>query len=354
MIESVTRSRPGPDDLMRLNQELAGIVKAGIPLDRGLLLAARGFTNPEVRRVLERVQSQVQKGASLSEALSEHRGFFPESYVNLIAVGERTGSLTQALEHLIVHYRRQSRLRAAVASAVVYPATVLGIAAVVVALLLVFIVPQFAEVYHELGSELPWLTCQMIEASAFLRSNWGIVAVLSIAAFGYFLYKTVVQDVTHKDWGVMRFLPVLSTLYTYQTCLAFLSSMGILIEQGVPLAEALGLARTATVSGSARVDIDDARRRLERGEEAVEILGGLRFLPPVARTIVRYGAEQTRLGEALDEASDYYYTRLEFAQKNLVQVVEPILIVLLGGIVGTLVVALYTPLFYLPKVIGGL
>jgi len=338
---------PGPEAFLQFNQELLGIVRSGIPLDEGLAMVGKELGSSRLRTAIEQAQSRVRQGASLSQAIAEQQGVFPESYRNLIAVGERMGSLGEVLEYLINHYRRQVRFQRTVQSLATYPLTVLTVALVIVCGVLTFVVPKMVGIFAELGAELPWLTRQLMNTGFFLQKYWPGVAVLGVGVLFYMFLA--VSDVTRRDWGFLRFLPIFSRLYRYQVCASFLSTAGMLLQRGVPALEALGLARTALISRDARREVEVAAHRLEQGAPLGELLAQLAFLPNVTAAMLRSSAQRADLPNTMASLADYFDLKVKHTQANLTGLLEPLMIIGIGFFIALIIISMYLPLFDLPK-----
>ena len=338
---------PGPEAFLQFNQELLGIVRSGIPLDEGLAMVGKELGSSRLRTAIEQAQSRVRQGASLSQAIAEQQGVFPESYRNLIAVGERMGSLGEVLEYLINHYRRQVRFQRTVQSLATYPLTVLTVALVIVCGVLTFVVPKMVGIFAELGAELPWLTRQLMNTGFFLQKYWPGVAVLGVGVLFYMFLA--VSDVTRRDWGFLRFLPIFSRLYRYQVCASFLSTAGMLLQRGVPALEALGLARTALISRDARREVEYAAHRLEQGAPLGELLAQLAFLPNVTAAMLRSSAQRADLPNTMASLADYFDLKVKHTQANLTGLLEPLMIIGIGFFIALIIISMYLPLFDLPK-----
>ncbi|HUT26332.1 MAG TPA: type II secretion system F family protein, partial [Sumerlaeia bacterium] len=347
-----TQASMGLDALLRFNEELLGIVRSGIPLDQGLEMIARETGRAGLSQAIERVRVGITQGKSLSQALADEGKAFPKSYVNLVAVGERMGSLTGVLEHLVVHYQRQTRFRDTVRSAAVYPATVLVLILAVTGLVVYFVAPSFVRIYSEVGARIPAPTRFVIDVSRFLTAYWPAVLLVAGGLVVYFLYSVFVRDVTRHDWPVLRHAPLFSRLYQYQNSSTFLSTMGMLLERGIPVPEALGVARTALISRSARLQLDETLEWLERGEPLDGLLGSLGFLTPISRAMLRMGCGRGNLGQTMLKTAEHYDLKVQNLQADLGRLIEPLLIVALGVTAGFFIASLYMPLFHIGDAIG--
>jgi len=346
MWNGISSRPPGPEDFLQFNQELLGIVRSGIPLDEGLEMVAKEMGSGRLRTAVQHAHGRIRQGASLSEAVAEQSAAFPESYRNLIAVGERMGSLGEVLEYLINHYRRQVRFQRTVQSVATYPLTVLTVALTIICGVLVFVVPKMVDIYDQLGAELPLLTRWFMSVGGFLHKYWPGVAVVGAGVLFYMFLA--VSDVTRRDWGFLRFLPIFSRLYRYQVCASFLSTAGMLLQRGVPALEALGLARTALISRDARREVEVAAQRLEQGAPLGELLAQLAFLPNVTAAMLRSSAQRADLPDTMASLADYFDLKVKHTQANLTGLLEPLMIIVIGSFVALLVISMYLPLVWLP------
>jgi type II secretory pathway component PulF len=338
-----------PDALLTFNQQLRGIVQAGIPLDEGLQNIARCLSKGRLRQEMEDVVTRVRQGATLSDALAQSNGSFPPSYINVLVAGEKNGSLTVLLDQMVRHYRRQCAFRSAFLTIVTYPIGVLCFASLILLGIFIFIMPKFIDIFLQMGAQLPFLTQQLMDISDLLIHHpihFIIIVALVVGLLAHWWRK---GDITTRDWHFLSNLPVLSRLYQNIISSSFLAIMGMLTQGGVPLLEALRICQATLIGRGARANIAVACERLERGEKASDVLGDLSFVPNVTATMLRLGADRNDLGRLMLESAEYYESEIEYLQTRAVGLLEPALVVILGMMVGTCIVALYLPLFALPN-----
>jgi type II secretory pathway component PulF len=345
------RAPLGPNALVELNQELLGLVRAGLPIEQGLAYVARQARSGALRQAVERVHAAVERGSSLSDALAAEGGAFPQSYVNIVRAGERMGSLNEVLDHLLKHYRRQMRLRDAVRTAATYPLTVVWLAITVLLVTLACLEPNMIVTYKDLGAETPASTAFVMKVSSFVTAFWPFLAVILGAGLVWTIHFLFKGDVGRRDWAVLRYIPPFDTHYRHMNAMTFLATAGVLLRRGVALPEAFGLAGAALPSAAARADVAEAQQAAERGSPLGEMADRLHFLPPVSRLMLRSAQPGAGLGETMEDLAEYYAQRIETVNEGVMRIVEPVLLLFVGAAVGFVIISLWLPLFNIGKAI---
>ncbi len=344
--------RPSHRQLVMSTRQLATLVKAGMPLLRSLRTISDQLPPGLLRQVFLLVSRDVEGGVKLSEALSAHPACFPVFYVNMIRAGEVGGFLDEILKRLADLMEKQQRIRERVRSALMYPIFVLVAAVSILMILLIFVVPTFIGMFAELGSELPLPTRILIGACNIVKHGWwgvGLVIAGGIAA-GQALVR-VPAGKRVMDRMLLHF-PVVGSLLQRLVIARFARTFGTLLSSGVPILESLATVR-ATVSN---LVIDDALRDVEQSLKAGESLARPLELsgvfPPLVSRMVALGEETGHIDQMLVQLADSYEEEVDIQLGGLTQLLEPILIVAVGGIVGFIVIAMFLPLLSLTKILG--
>ena len=344
--------RSGRAQLVLSTRQLATLVKAGMPLLRALRTVAEQLDPGPLRDVFGAVASDVEAGVKLSEALSSHPRWFPPFYVNMVRAGEVGGLLDEILKRLAELMEKQSRLRDRVKSALMYPAFVMVAAVGILLVLMVFVVPTFLGMFTELGSNLPWPTLILITTCNVVRTWWWIV-LLGLAALGA-LIRMFLQTPPGRRLADQAALaaPGFGSLVERIIIARFARTFGTLISSGVPILSALETVR-ATVTN---VVIDDALQEVEHslkvGESLARPMELSGVFPPLVTRMVALGEETGQLDRMLMQVADSYEEEVEVQLAGLTQLLEPMLIVFVGGIVGFIVIAMFLPLMSLTKLLG--
>ena len=344
--------RSGRGQLVLTTRQLATLVKAGMPLLRALRTVGEQLDPGPLQDVFVAVSKDVEAGVKLSEALSSHPRWFPPFYVNMVRAGEVGGLLDEILKRLAELMEKQARLRDRVKSALMYPAFVMVAAVGILIILMVFVVPTFLGMFSELGSSLPLPTLILVKTCDIVRHWWWIVLLL-LAGF-VMLCRVFLRTPAGRRLADQAALaaPGFGSLVERIIIARFARTFGTLIGSGVPILNALETVR-ATVTN---VVIDDALQDVEHslkvGESLARPMELSGVFPPLVTRMVALGEETGQLDRMLMQVADSYEEEVEVQLAGLTQVLEPMLIVFVGGIVGFIVIAMFLPLMSLTKLLG--
>ncbi len=344
--------RSGRPSLVLCTRQLATLVKAGMPLLRALRTVADQLDPGPLRNVFATVAGDVEAGVKFSEALSHHPRWFPPFYVNMVRAGEVGGLLDEILKRLAELLEKQARLRDRVKSALMYPAFVMVAAVGILVILMTFVVPTFLGMFTELGSELPWPTQLLVTVSTIMRTWWWLALLICVGGgVGFRQFLTTPIGRRLADHFVLR-LPGVGSLVERVLISRFASTFGTLISSGVPILSALETVR-ATVTN---VVLDDALQEVEQslkgGESLARPMELSGVFPPLVTRMVALGEETGQLDRMLMQVADSYEEEVEVQLAGLTQLLEPMLIVFVGGVVGFIVIAMFLPLMSLTKLLG--
>ncbi|CAN5422089.1 type II secretion system F family protein [soil metagenome] len=342
-----------PKILMVFTRQLATLIDAGLPLLRGLNVLAKQERDVVLKGTILRLADSVQGGSTFSESLGQHPKIFNKLYVNMVKAGELGGVLELVLTRLAEFQEKAQRVKNKVKSAMIYPVIVLSLAMIIMAFLLVFIVPKFESIFHEmLGDKpLPAITQFVIGISRFMQEHWlpiigGIVALI----FGYKFISRTAGGRAVIDRIALR-APLFGDLTRKSAISRFSRTLGTLVTSGVPILQALTITRETagnTVIANAISQVHDS---VKEGESIVQPLEASGAFPPMVISMVDVGEETGQLPEMLLKIAEVYDDEVDNSVAGLTSMLEPIMIVLLAIIVGTIVIALFMPLI---SIIGGL
>ena len=332
-------------DLLLVTQELATLLSAGLPLDRALSVLT-GLTNrAELRQAVEQILRHVQRGKSLAEALAEYPKIFPPLYINMIKAGELGGFLDTALARLAEYLERAQEVQDEVKSALAYPTILLSVGGAAIVLMFTFVLPKFAVLFEDMGEALPAATRLLLAVSYFVRDYWGLMA-LSVAACGAGLWRYVASPQGRLAWdGWSLRLAFIGPLLQKREVGRFARTLGTLLQSGVPLLQAMELVEE--VVGNQRItrSLTDARVGVREGEGIAAPLGQTGVFPSLALQMVSVGEETGRLDEMLMQVAEYYEKDTHNQLRRLTSLVEPVLLLTMGLIVGFVVIAMLLGLF---------
>ena len=352
------KSRLTWDDLDLFNRELLAITKSGLPLAPSLKALAQDIRSKRLRPVLEDVRVQVESGSSLEEAVSRHPDSFPRMYASVIRAGERTGNLSGVLSHLSAYSARMVEMKNSIQEAVAYPILVLVAACVFLGFILVKVVPIFGEMYQDFGATLPAPTQFWVDLSNFFVNHTAasIAIVLGGLIAAYLILKQLLRTESggHAiDWVKLR-IPVFGPLYSTASMARFSRHLGLLLASKVPVVESLDLASAAAGNAVLRMAVMDAARLVEGGEAISAALASSRYFGHSFCWMVGTGEERGEVATSLLSLADTYDRSVARIDKLIVMLTGPIVIILVGAIVGSLVVSMYLPIFVLGDAISGM
>ena len=343
-------------DLSVFCRQFATLVAAGVSLISALDILIDQTANPTFREVLSGVATDVHRGASLSDAMRRYPKAFPGLMVNMVAAGEAGGILETVLNRLATQYEKDYRLHNKLKSAMTYPAVVLVVAALSVSIILTFVMPIFIDLFKALNTPLPWPTRTVIAVSDFLRSSigWGIIALVGVGV--YTGYQQAMKSRKFRLWQDAVFLkvPTFGILYRNVIITRFASTFAGLTRSGVPIMEALEVVANATGSVQAERVLVEARGNIRQGRGLAEPMQQSGLFPPMVINMVSIGEETGSLDFMLDKIAEFYGNEVEETMGRLQSLLEPILIAILGTIVGFIAVAMLLPMFDIVTKVGNL
>jgi type IV pilus assembly protein PilC len=335
-------------ELAVFTRQFSVMIDAGLPLVQCLEILAGQQENKVFQNVLTGTRSAVESGATLSAAMRQYEKVFDALYVNLVEAGETGGILDTILQRLSIYIEKNVKLKRAVKSALVYPIAVLSVAAAVIVLLLWKVVPIFATLFLGLGVELPLPTRIVIGLSNFVGSIFGFLILVALvgAIIGLKVwYKTPVGRMTIDR--VLLKLPILGLLLRKIAVARFTRTLGTLISSGVPILE--GLEITARTAGNAVIEASlmEVRKALEGGRNLADPLKETNVFPGMVTQMIGVGEQTGAMDAMLQKVADFYEDEVDAAVKDLLAALEPMMIVILGLVVGGIVISMYLPLFSL-------
>jgi type IV pilus assembly protein PilC len=334
-------------DVVFFTRQLATMFSAGMTLERAVGNLIANEANPKLKKILLAVAADLQKGQSLSEAMGKHPGAFNGLYVSLIKAGEAGGSLGNTLERLAEYLERSEEVRRKVASSLYYPVFVLAFLGVCVAVLVLKIAPMFDRVYKSFGADLPAPTRMLMAVSGFLVRNLPFGILLALAAgFGLFLFALSDRGRWYFDAARLR-LPIFGTLLKDATMANFSRTFGLLLTSSVPVVDALALAGRTVGNALVRKGVETVREQIQDGHSIHAAMRRALVFPAILIQLVATGEETGEVEKLLLKAADYYEKKVDTLIGRLSSLIEPVLIVLMGAVVGALVIVIYLPIFYL-------
>lgn len=339
------RKKVKPKHLAMFSRQFATMTDAGLPLVRSLNALMEQTDHPELRRVLPIIRGDIEAGTAFSVSMSRHPEVFPPLMVGMVAAGEVSGSLAYAMSQIAANYEKEARLRAKVVSALTYPVIVLVMAFVMVAFMMVFVVPKFTEVFAQLGGELPLPTQILVTLSQWAPVSLAVIGAGSLV-FGVWWrqHKNDVKVREIIDPLKLR-VPVLGKFQQKISIARFSRTFASLLSSGVPMIQTLEIV--ASTAGSIVITnaLSEIKNAVRSGRPVHGIMEQFPIFPPLVNQMVATGEETGALPAMLDKVAEYYEEEVETSSETLSATLEPVLLILLAVVVGSMIIALYLPIF---------
>ena len=339
------RGKISQADLGSITRELATLLRAGLPLDRSLEIIIGLAEKKSVVELLGGIRNEVRGGTSLSKALDKHRDVFSRFYINMVKAGEAGGSLGNVLLRLADYMERAAELKDSVLSALIYPAILFLVAVASVLILVIFVVPQFKQIFDQSGKALPFATDVVLTTGVFLRGNWPVILAGVVLAI-WLLARSFANPVSRARWDakLLRW-PVVGNLIGKVEMARFSRSLGTLLQNGVPLLAGLSILKDTLGNAVFRDAVDVVSRDLKEGRGMAKPMMEANVFPKLAVQMIGVGEETGKLDEMLVQVAEVYDREVATAIKRALTLIEPVMIVslalLIGGIIMSLLVAMF-------------
>lgn len=346
------RGRVSRIDVVLFTRQLADLVSAGLPLDRGLTVLIRQTHSAGLRTRLQRVQEEVRAGRPLSEALALYPREFPRLYVNMVHAGETAGQLAEVLERLASYLENEITRRSQIVAALTYPAVLMVVAISAVTFLLTFVIPRLRPVLTEMGHAPPVPTVILLAITGFITTYW---KQLLAGAFliGFALRQTLVTPSGRANWDTWKLqIPLVGRLLSRIVASRFVRSLGTMLTGGVPILDSLEIARDAVGNVAAGRTVDRVRESIRQGESLAEALEATGFFLPVVVHMAAVGEETGQLPKMLVRTAESLDFEIDSQIRRLVALIEPAIVVLMGAFVGFIVLSILLPIFDANMAVG--
>ncbi|HQZ04872.1 MAG: type II secretion system F family protein [Rhodoferax sp.] len=341
-----------PKDMAIFTRQLATMMKAGVPLLQAFDIVGRGNPNPRVTKLLSDIRTDVETGTSLSVAFRKYPLYFDNLYCNLVEAGESAGILDQLLDRLAVYMEKTEAIKSKIKSALMYPITVLIVAFVVVAVIMIFVIPAFKEVFSNFGGELPVPTLIVIAMSEFFVKYWYLIFG-GLGGGVYFFMESwkrneKMQNVMDR---VMLKLPIFGVLVEKSCIARWTRTLSTMFAAGVPLVEALDSVGGASGNSVFERATTKIQHEVSTGTALTVAMTNVNLFPSMVLQMCAIGEESGSIDHMLGKAADFYEAEVDDMVAGISSLMEPIIIVILGTIIGGIVVAMYLPIFKLGAVV---
>lgn len=349
---SFMQPRVTKKDIVIFTRQFSTMINAGLPIVQGLNILAEQTENKTFRKILKQVTKDVEGGATLADALQNHPKVFDTLFVGLVSAGEVGGILDTILQRLATYIEKSEKLKSQVKGALVYPAVVVSIAVIVIAVIMVFVIPVFQDLFASVGQALPLPTEIVVNMSDFTKGN------IHYMIGGFILFVWLIKRYHRTNSGKRRIdslllkLPVFGELIKKVAVARFTRTLGTMVGSGVPILDALEI--TAKTAGNAVVEeiILDARSSIAEGQTIAEPLSENDVFPGMVTQMISVGEATGALDAMLEKIADFYDDEVDAAVSAMTSMLEPLLMLFLGGSIGGLVIAMYLPIFQMASAMG--
>ena len=341
-----------PMDIAMFSRQLATMLAAGIPLVQAFEIVGVGHEKPAMQKLILDIKLNIEGGSSLHESLAKHPLYFDDLYVNLVEAGEQAGALESLLDKVATYKEKTEALKKKIQKALFYPAAVLAVAVIVTLILLLFVIPQFEELFKGFGADLPAFTRMVIEVSRFVQhQGWwmGTIVAGGIVTFAYFKKRS--RAMRHVLDRMMLKLPVVGPILVKAAIARYARTLATMFSAGVPLVEAMESVAGATGNIVYEQAVMRMRDEVSTGQRLQRAMENTGLFPNMVVQMIAVGEESGSLDEMAAKVADFYELEVDTAVDGLSSLLEPLIMAFLGVLVGGLVIAMYLPIFKLGAVI---
>ena len=346
-------SRITPKDIAVFSRQLATMMKSGVPIVNSLEIIAGGQKNPKMKTMVNSLKGEIEGGSSIYEAMSKHPVQFDELYRNLVRAGESSGVLETVLETIANYKENIEAIKGKIKKALFYPATIIAVAIIVCGILLIFVVPSFREAFQSYGADLPAFTNLVFGISEVVVKWWWLMAIIAFGAFATFLffYKRSLK-LQHFIDRVMLKLPIIGQVLHTSSIARFARTLGVTFAAGVPLVEALDSVAGATGNMVYEQAVMRMKGDVSVGYPVNVAMKQVNLFPHMVVQMIAIGEEAGALDTMLFKVAEFYEQEVNNAVDALSSLIEPLVMVVIGTMVGAIVIAMYLPIFKLAATIG--
>ena len=341
-------------DLLVFSRQLATMLKAGVPLIRALGVIQSQIESQQFFVAVKDIQTNVEQGGSLSSALANHPKIFSQFWISLVEVGEASGTIPTILNKLAFYLEQQASFRSTIISGIIYPLILFTVSMGAVAFFALVVGPKFQSIFESMNVDLPWITKTLLALFSFIKTN--ILLLIGGAAASMIAFKKYISTYGGKS-VFERFLfrlPTVGEVFKLIIIERFTSQMSILIDSGVPILYALDITERLVDNNNFAAVISDVKESVKQGELLVAPMERSGFFPPMCIQMIAVGEETGELSSMLKHVAAFYQEGVETFMKRFATIIEPFMLVFMGAVIGTIVVAMFMPMFDISKLGGGM
>ena len=352
---SFGKKKVTPQDVMVFSKQFATMVKAGLPILNVLGMLRDQIEHPQMKEIIEDVRKSLEGGVTLSKCFEKYPKIFDNIYINLIKAGEASGKLDVFLLKLVESLEKREKVKKKIKGALMYPSVMFSVAIVVMVFMLIKVVPVFAKMYEGMGVALPTPTAAIMTASDFMRGTGGMVTFITLAvAFAIFKYTTSKMPNVRYAWHkqVLK-LPVFGDMILKSLIARVSLIMGNLSSAGVNLLESIEIAKQVSNNDVVTLALENVKKGVFSGDTLTKLFSKEPVFPPTFSQLISVGEQTGNLDEMFTSVSNYYEEEFDTAVDNMSSLIEPIMIVFMGTMIGGLMIAMYSPIFNVGSIVGG-
>ena len=345
-------SKVPPADIAIFMRQLATMLAAGIPLVQSFEIVGTGHENAGMQKLILAVKGDVEGGSSLAEAMAKYPIYFDDLVINLVEAGEQAGALETLLDKIATYKEKTEALKKKIKKALTYPAAVLVVAFVVTTILLIFVIPAFEDLFQGFGADLPVFTRKVIDLSIFVREKGFYLAiVIGIGIATFFYFKKRSRPMRHFLDRMMLKIPIIGPILKKAAIARYARTLSTMFSAGVPLVEALESVAGATGNIVYEIGVLQMKDEVSTGQRLQQAMENTGLFPNMVNQMIAVGEESGSLDDMSSKVADFYEEDVDNAVDNLSSLLEPMIMAILGVLVGGLVVAMYLPIFKMGAVI---
>ncbi len=341
-----------PKDVTIFTRQLATMLTSGIPLIQSFDIVAKGYPHPTMAKLISKIKAEVEAGHSFSKTLQQYPLLFNKLYCSLVSTGEQIGALDKILERLATYKEKIESLKAKIKKALVYPVAILLIAVIITMIILIFVIPQFQSLFSSFGAELPFLTRKVVSFSKLVSNYWWVIliSIVSIVSYIKYAYKKISKFRYFIERNSLN-LPLFGQLLTKAAVARFARTLATTFSAGIPIVDGLGSVSTAAGNIVFESAIKQVQYEISHGQPLHRAMRNAKCFPEMVTQMVCIGEETGKLELMLTKVADYYEEEVDITVETINTLIEPMMMLILGLIVGGLVIAMYLPIFNMGTVI---
>jgi type IV pilus assembly protein PilC len=345
-------AKPSPEDIAIFFRQLATMLTAGIPLVQSFEIVGTGHEKPSMQKLILDIKSQVESGATLHEAFAKHPLYFDDLSVNLVEAGEQAGALESLLDKIATYKEKTEAIKKKIKKALFYPTAVLAVAIIVTGILLIFVIPQFESLFKGFGADLPAFTQMVIDLSKFVQTKGYIIVFFAVAGFMTFSYFHK-RSRAMREWidRTLLKMPIVGPILVKAAIARYARTLATTFAAGVPLVEALQSVAGACGNIVFETGVLRMKDEVATGQRLQRAMENTGLFPNMVNQMIAVGEESGSLDQMAGKVADFYEAEVDVAVDSMSSLLEPLIMAILGVLVGGLVVAMYLPIFKLGSVV---